>query len=247
MTNTKIPKQIHYFWFGGAPKPAKVQKCIESWHIFCPDFEVIEWNESNYDIHKHPFMEKAAADGKWAFVSDYARLDVLVQHGGIYLDTDVEVIKDISPLLEHQAYIGFESLELVNDGQGFGGVAGFPIFKEMLACYDDMPEYIESPKLRTEILIKHGLKLDGARQTVDGMEIYPIDYFCPKSWATGKISVTENTFSIHHFDGSWHGKSGKKYIVLMRGLNRVFGEKNGTQIFKNLMAFKDRIRGNNNG
>ena len=91
--------------------------------------------------------------------------------------------------------------------------------------------------------MNHGLKQDGARQNVAGMEIYPIDYFCPKSFATGRINKTDNTYSIHHFDGSWHGKNGMKYIQLMRLLNRMFGVKNGQKIFEGLMEFKDKLRG----
>ena len=245
MEKLLIPKTIHYFWFGGSEKPASVRKCIESWRKNCPDFEIIEWNENNYDIHKHPFMEKAVNDKKWAFVTDYARLDVLFQYGGIYLDTDVEVIKDLAPLCVHQAFIGFERDDLIGDGQGFGGIPGFHLFKEMLNLYNGLEEYIESPKLRTKVLHEHGLKLDGSSQQVDGMEIYPVDYFCPKSWATGRIKITENTYSIHHFDGSWHGKKEKKYITLMRGLNRLFGVEKGTDLFANIIEFKAKLKGVN--
>ena len=243
MSETLIPKKIHYFWFGNAPKPAKVLKMIDSWKRNCPDYEIIEWNEENYDIHKHPFMEHAYLDKKWAFVSDYARIDVLVEHGGIYLDTDVEILKSFDDLLSNHAFIGFERPNLVNDGQGFGCEPNHPVFKEMLQVYDESLEYIESPKLRTKTLLAHGLKLDGSRQNVDGVEIYPIDFFCPKSWATGRIKVTENTYSIHHFEGSWHGKSGKKYIAVMRGLNRLLGEEKGQVAFAGLMELKDKIKG----
>ena len=242
MSELLIPKKIHYFWFGGGEKPASVLRCINSWKKNCPDFEIIEWNESNYDINKHPFMRKAFQDKKWAFVSDYARLDVMNQYGGIYLDTDVEVLKDLTPLCEYQAFIGFERVDLIGDGQGFGGVPNFPLFKEMISCYEDMDEYIESPKLRTKILLNHGLKLDGSRQQVAGMEIFPIEYFCPKSWSTGRIKVTPNTYSIHHFDASWHGKAGKKYLMLLRALNRLLGEEKGTKAFKSLMDFKDKLK-----
>ena len=243
MSELLIPKKIHYFWFGGADKPASVVRCINSWKKHCPDFEIVEWNENNYDIHKHPFMERAFDDKKWAFVSDYARLDVLIQHGGIYLDTDVEVLKDLSPLCANQAFIGFERENLIGDGQGFGGMPQHPLFKEMLLEYDNLEEYIESPKLRTKVLERHGLKLDGSYQNIDGMSIFPVEYFCPKSWTTGKLTITDDTFSIHHFDASWQNKQAHKYISLMRFLNRTFGEKNGQKLFKNIISFKDSVKG----
>ncbi len=238
-----IPRKIHYFWFGGGAKSAKVKKCIDSWKKYCPDYEIIEWNENNYDYKKHPFMVKAYEDKKWAFVSDYARLDVLYEYGGIYLDTDVEIIKNIDDLLENHAYIGFERKDLLGDGQGFGGEKGFPIFKEMMDVYDGLDEYIESPKLRTRVAVAHGLKLDGSRQTVDGMEIYPIDFFCPKNFKTGIVQITSNTKSIHHFDASWYPKSGRKYMHLMRFLNLLLGEKRGDVAFGKIIEFKDRIMG----
>ena len=246
MDQIQIPKKIHYFWFGGKAKPARVEKCIASWKRFCPDFEIIEWNESNYDIHKHPFMERAYADEKWAFVTDYARLDVLYEYGGIYLDTDVELIKDLTPLCAYKGYIGFERIDLVNDGQGFGCVRKMPILKEMLVFYDyaikGQIDYIESPKLRTEALIKHGLKLNGTMQRVADMQIFPMDYFCPKDWHTGLLKITENSYSIHHFEGSWHEKRGRKYIFVMRLFNICFGKEKGTILFKKLIAIKDSLK-----
>ncbi len=243
MGETFIPKKIHYFWFGGGEKNAKVKKCINSWKKYCPDYEIIEWNENNYDIKKHPFMMKAYEDRKWAFVSDYARLDVLYENGGIYLDTDVELIKNFDELLENHAYIGFEREDLIGDGQGFGGEKGFPIFKEMMDVYNGLEEYIESPKLRTQVLKEHGLRLDGSRQNVDGMEIYPIDFFCPKNYKTGRIQITPNTMSIHHFEASWHPKGGKKYLHLMRFLNILLGERSGEVAFGKIIRFKDSLKG----
>lgn len=240
-----IPRKIHYFWFGGGEKSAKVRKCIDSWKKYCPDYEIIEWNENNYDIKKHPFMVKAYEDRKWAFVSDYARLDVLYEYGGIYLDTDVELIKNFDDLLENHAYIGFEREDLLGDGQGFGGEKGFPIFKEMMEVYDGLEEYIESPKLRTKVCLEHGLKPDGSRQTIDGMEIYPVDFFCPKNFKTGIVQITPNTMSIHHFDASWYPKSGRKYVYLMRFLNQTLGEEKGMAAFNRIIAFKDSLKGKN--
>ena len=248
---SKIPKTIHYFWFGGGEKPESVLKCIKSWKDKCPDFEIKEWNESNYDYHKHPYMEKAFADKKWAFVSDYGRLDVLYQYGGIYLDTDVEVLKDLSPMCDYNAFIGFENSEKVNNGQGFGAVPKSPIIAELMACYDgDEPyeiingrkEYMESPKQCTKVLKRHGLIANGMRQTVDEFEVFPVDFFCPLNFDTGKLKVTENTYSIHNFDGSWHGKNYKRYETLRHILNNTFGSTRGTILFCNSMKTKDAIK-----
>ena len=251
-TKDRIPKVIHYFWLGGGEKPESVKMCIESWRKYCPDFEIKEWNESNYDVHKHPYMEKAYNEKRWAFVPDYGRLDVLYHYGGIYMDTDVEVLKDLSPLCEFKAYKGFESSEVVNDGQGFGCIPGLPIFKEMMACYDakepydyssGKEEYIESPRLCTKVLLRHGLKQNGLRQKVDDIEILPVDYLCPLDYATGKMKITDNTYSIHHFDASWHGKGAKKGRLLMQYINRIFGKNLGMKIFSGIMRFKDWVKG----
>lgn len=252
MSELLIPKTIHYCWFGGKPKPESVQKCIDSWKKYCPDFEIKEWNETNYDVHKHPYMEKAYQEKKLAFVPDYARLDIMYNHGGIYLDTDVEVIKDLTPLCELKAFKGFETSQAVNDGQGFGCMPGLPIFKEMIACYDGEEPYelidgklqnIESPRLCTKVLLRHGLKLDGSRQKVADVDIFPAEYFCPKSFTTGKIKITKNTYSIHHFDASWKDKGEQKYIALMRFLNRLFGEEKGPKVLEKIMILKDKIKG----
>lgn len=115
-----IPKIIHYCWFGGGELPQMQKKCIESWKKFCPDYEIKEWNESNYDVHKVPYISEAYDAGKMAFVSDYARLDIIYKHGGIYLDTDVEIIKSLEPLLEHTCFLGAERDGIVATGLGFG-------------------------------------------------------------------------------------------------------------------------------
>ena len=125
-----IPKKIHYFWFGGNEKPAKVQKCIDSWKKYCPDYEIIEWNESNFDIHCMPFVEQAYDAKKYAFVSDVARLIVVYEQGGIYMDTDVEVIKPLDDLLNNKAYMSFENDENINTGQGFGSEPGLKLLKK---------------------------------------------------------------------------------------------------------------------
>ncbi len=247
----QIPRVIHYFWFGGGEKPDSVKKCISSWRKYCPDFEIKEWNESNYDIHKHPYMEKAYAEKKWAFVSDYARMDILYRYGGIYLDTDVEVLKDLSPLCEHKAFMGFENLKLVNDGQGFGCAPGLQIFKEMLDSYEgEEPyeyingelQYVESPRLRTKVLLCHGLKQNGLRQTVGDIDVLPPEFLCPLDYDTGRLFITSNTYSIHHFDSSWQSTKAKKYMRLRQNLCRAFGKKLGKKIFVRMMNAKDAIK-----
>jgi hypothetical protein len=123
-----IPKVIHYCWFGGKPLPLDVEQCIRSWKKFCPDYEIRQWNESNYDVGKHPFMKAAYETGSWAFVSDYARLDIIYNHGGVYLDTDVELLKDLQPLLELDCYFGMQQdRNLIATGLGFGAVKGHGI------------------------------------------------------------------------------------------------------------------------
>ncbi len=250
-TQYLIPRTIHYFWLGGKPKTQAVIKCIESWKKYCPDFEIKEWNEENYDVHKHPYMEKAYREKKWAFVTDYGRLDVLYQYGGIYMDTDVEVIKNLSPMCRYKAFTGFENVESINDGQGFGCVSGMPILKEMMACYDgDEPYetvdgveyYMESPRRCTKVLLRHGLIQNGKRQSVAGIEIFPSDYFCPLDYDTGQLKITENTYSIHHFEASWHDEKARHYNVLRQRLNRLFGKKIGKLLFGFLIHFKDAFK-----
>jgi len=243
-----IPKIIHYCWFGGKEKPESVKRMIESWKKACPDFEIKEWNESNYDINKHPFMQKAKECGKWSFVSDFARLDILYENGGVYLDTDVELVKSLSPLCELKGFMGFERDDLVNDGQGFGGEQGLTVLKEMLEVYDGNSfdeGFVESPILRTEVLARHGLVKNGSEQIIADMCILPREFFCPRNYYTGRIEITENTFGIHYYDGTWKNKKEKRYEKLMRFLCRTFGEKCGFELFKKLMILKDGLRGRN--
>jgi hypothetical protein len=206
-----IPKKIHYCWVGGNPIPEKNLKCINSWKRFCPDYEIFEWNENNYDFTKNRYMKEAYDAGKWGFVPDYARLDIVYNHGGIYLDTDVEVIKPLDELLYNNAFCGFESIKHVNFGSGFGGVSGFPLLKEIRDSYNDISfikndgslNLTPSPVLQTDFLLKHGLKRNSGFQVIQGLAIYPVDYFSPLSLGTRQLKKTTNTYSIHWFDGSW--------------------------------------------
>lgn len=207
-----IPKTIHYVWLGNKPKPRKIQKCIASWHSFCPDYEIKEWNETNFDVNSHPFVKQAYEANNYAFASDVIRLVVLLEYGGIYVDADVEFLKPIDDLLDNEAFIGFELPEYVNSGQIFGSVANNDLIAEHLKQYDGISfsEYenisdITCPKIFTKLLVEKGLVLDASEQVIDGLHIYPVDYFNPFDARTGKLVKTQNTYTIHWSAHSWIG------------------------------------------
>ncbi len=208
-----IPKVIHYCWFGRNEKSRAVLRCIESWKRLCPDYEITEWNEDNFDIACIPFVKEAYEAGKWAFVTDYARLKIVYENGGIYLDTDVELIKPLDELLHLQAYAGFQGEEYVATGLGFGAEKGNAMIGELMADYhnisfsknaDDLIE-IACPVVNTKVFKTHGLVADGKMQIVNGVTVFPREYFDPKDSETYELKVTENTVSIHHYDASWKG------------------------------------------
>lgn len=226
-----IPKKIHYFWFGGNEKPKSVVKCIDSWKKYCPDYEIFEWNESNFDIHCMPFVEQAYEAKKYAFVSDVARLIVVYEQGGIYMDTDVEVIKPLDDLLKNKAYMSFENNEYVSSGLGFGSQAGVHFFKEHIDEYRDEVfikedgsfNMIGCPRVATRLLEKKGIELNGKEQIIDDVHIYPAEYFNPYDSITGRLKKTSNTYSIHWYDQSWGNDSRlKKRITQL--IHRVFGK-----------------------
>lgn len=243
-----IPKVIHYCWFGGNGKSQMIEKCIGSWRKLCPDYEIIEWNESNYDVSKHPFMKAAYAAKKWAFVSDYARVDILYQHGGVYLDTDVELISSLDPFLGYDFYAGFESESFVNFGLGFGSIKGHSALKEILEYYNgiDFPDndfglsMISCPRIQTDALKKHGLLCNNQNQVVAGCNIFNTEYFCPMSFRTGETVVTENTISIHHYDMSWSPNGSKNAKTMEWKLVRRLGPKWGRRI-SSMVSFPRKL------
>ena len=206
-----IPKILHYCWFGGKPKPPLVEKCIRSWRKFCPDFEIREWNESNFDLEQVPaYVRQAYEAGRWAFVTDYVRLRALTEVGGVYLDTDVEIVRPLEPFLKHEAFAGFEHLERVQTGV-LACRKGFPLFQEFLAYYDTAvfrrPDGSMDTTTNVEILTgicrKKGLVFNDTFQVVDGLAVYPREVFCPVDYDTMKLKKTRKTVTIHWFSGSW--------------------------------------------
>lgn len=224
-------KKIHYCWFGGAPFPEIVIKCMESWKKFCPDYKIVEWNESNFNIHCCKYVEEAYNAKKWAFVSDYCRFFVLYNYGGVYLDTDVELIKTIDDLPEN--FVGLEDKETCNSGLIRGAQKGDMICEKMLKSYNDDAFILEDGSLNlktvcereTDILKLYGLKGNGCMQNVCGTTVFPKDYFSPKDYVTQKVHITERTYSIHHYAYSWQGEKENISSKIYRCLYKIFGAK----------------------
>ena len=224
-----IPKIIHYCWFGRGEKPELAKKCIASWRKSCPDFEIREWNEGNCDYLSIPFMAEAYAAKKYAFVSDVMRLIVLEQYGGVYFDTDVEVLRDISPLLDDEGFIGFENDQFVNSGQVMAAKAHHPVIQAMIEEYkklrftnaDGTTTPVGCPRLNTDVMERFGLIRNGREQVVAGIHVYSADYFNPMDSTTGKLTKTENTYSIHWYSMSWLPKRVQMKAKLGRILRRV--------------------------
>ena len=209
-----IPKKIHYCWFGGNPLTESAQKCIDSWKKYCPDYEIICWNEENYDVNNHLYTKEAYKHKAYAFVSDYARLEIIYNHGGIYMDTDVEVKRNLDPLLYNRAYCAFSNhVPRIATGLGFGAVKGFPIIKDMMDAYrfekyekDDGVNKTLCQAYNTKVLAYHGLIQNGHYQVIEGMACYPKDYFDPMSSYFYLAPRAEKAFSIHQSANTWSQK-----------------------------------------
>lgn len=218
----KIPKKIHYCWFGKNPLPKSVLKCIASWKRYCPDYEIIQWNETNFDVNAICYTKEAYASKQWAFVSDYARIKIIYENGGIYLDTDVELIRPLDSLLNYDGFMGFQNNETVATGLGFGAIAGHPVLQYLLDDYHGISFYKSDgtmdttpcPDRNTKCLERLGLRIDGTKQEIKGMHIFPAEYFSPMDWKTGKIKKTANTYSIHYYKASWLSKEELRWMKI---------------------------------
>lgn len=201
-----IPKKIHYVWMGGKPKPKKIEKCMKTWKKYLKDYEIIEWNEQNFDINSHPFVKKAYEAKKWAFVSDYVRAYAIYNQGGIYLDTDVFVVDSLDPLLDNKAFVGYEHPDYPFTAV-FGAEAGHPFIKDMLDYYNDVQmefKFEDNNTISVSNLLveKYGCKLGNQEQLLEtGIKVYKEGVLCNPS----KDSIT-----IHVFLGSWLDNSAWK-------------------------------------
>lgn len=233
-----IPKVIHYCWFGRNPLPDFAIKCIESWRQFFPEYEIKEWNEDNFNVNVIPYTEEAYSVKKYAFVSDYARFWILYHYGGLYFDTDVEVIKSMDDIIERGAFMGIEvetnseQVPAVAPGLGLGIKPKEKIYKEILDYYahlhflknDGTFNQVTVVNHVTKVLEQNGLRPTNDIQEVAGIWIYPRDFFNPLDDLTGKLNKTSNTRTIHWYTRTWSDSPGWR-IKLSRWSHRVFGMK----------------------
>ena len=240
-----IPKIIHYCWFGRNPKPDIVSKCLESWKKYMPEYEIIEWNEDSYDVNKCSYIREAYKEHKWAFVSDYVRFDVLNNMGGIYFDTDVELLKRIpDEILENSAFTGMESAGKVSPGLVFASIPHHPFLEEILKVYEDS-SFIQTGKRKyktvneftTEIFKERGLKLEQKIQKVYNVQIYPATFFCGYNQDLKEYDIKPDTILVHHYSSTWKKRTfkervqnliknliGKKrYLILLKIKRKLFG------------------------
>lgn len=228
-----IPKIIHYCWFGGNEMPQKIKKCLASWKKYCPDYEIKEWNESNFDVNSNIYTQEAFQLKKWAFITDYVRLYVLSRYGGVYMDTDVELIKPIDILLENKAFTGFETESYIPTGI-IASEQNNEWVNYLLSYYDNRHFLLENgePDLTTNVITitnmtkdKYPVKLDNTFQVVDDVvTFYPKDYFCPFNNNTGKLDKTKNTYCIHWFSKSWESSHNRFRAKITRPFHRIFGD-----------------------
>lgn len=226
-----IPKVIHYCWFGKGEKPKLAKKCIASWKKYCPDYEIIEWNENNFDINCCPYVKEAYESRRFAFVTDYVRLYIMFTQGGIYMDTDVEVTRNLDEFLVHKAFSGFESETQIPTGI-MAGEKGFPLFENLLPYYDGRhfldkngnQDTTTNVITITAMLSERGFIPNGKYQVVDGFALYPRDYFCPLDDSTGVMYDSKNTATIHWFNKSWVPQRLRVRSKITRFFHRLFGK-----------------------
>lgn len=243
-----IPKVIYYCWFGGKPLPKTAKKCIASWEKYCPEYKIIRIDESNADFTKNIYANQAYKAKKWAFVTDYYRLKVIYENGGIYLDTDVELIKSLNPLAEkYDGFFGYEcGKNLIATGLGFGAEKGNKFVKAMLDDYENISfvknngtyDEIPCPNRNTAALLNMNLGLDVTRrnQVIDNVCFLSEEVLCPVNFFTGKKNITDKTISIHHYNASWCSDVTKRSLKL----KKLIGVKLYCFLYAKLLYKSDR-------
>ena len=231
MDKNEIPRIIHYCWFGGKEKPEIVKRCIKSWKDILVDYEIKEWNESNFDINSNLFVKQAYEAGKFAFVSDFVRVNALYNYGGIYLDTDVEVFKSFDDLLENDSFWGFEEKNYIATST-IGCKKGNKLIKEFLSKYDDKKFIFENGQenletnvsIVSEIISSLGVEMNNKYQKIEGLAtFYPQEYFSPYDYINCYSKATSNTYAIHHFYKSWLPTSVKIKSVIKKVIAKFIG------------------------
>lgn len=232
-----IPKVIHYCWFGNGDLPKLATKCIKSWEKYCPDYKIVCWTERNFDLSQNKYAYEAFQAGKWAFVSDYVRLKVIYDNGGIYLDTDVELLRPLDDLLENKGYMGFDEKGIIASGLGFGAEADNTVIGELLKDYEDIPfvlpdgsyDLTPCPDRNTKALQRLGMDIKNTNQRFMDMLFLPREYFCPTEYYTAKKALTPKTYSIHHYSASWTSPVTKrttriKRIIGVKLYDKLYGK-----------------------
>lgn len=229
-----ISKCIHYCWFGKGKKSRLIKKCMKTWKKYMPDYQIIEWNENNFDVNCNKYVKQAYESKKYAFVSDYARLYALYNYGGIYFDTDVEVVKSIDDYINNKDVYGFEKENIVMTGVMISR-KNSEIIKKFLDIYSDISFINNDGSLNTlpntyrftKILGEYGLICNNEKQTLKNniADIYPVEYFCAYDMDNSHFIPTENTLTIHHYDGSWASNKSQMLKKLKRSLSKVLGIK----------------------
>ena len=239
-----IPRVIHYCWFGGAPIPEEYRRYIDSWKKYLPDFKIVCHDESNFPLDCD-YVRQAHMSGKWAFVSDYARIKIIYEQGGIYLDTDVELVRPLLPIVERGGFMAIEK-KLddvgVNLGLGFGAEAKNPVLYECLCQYTNS-QFVDSHgrcdlttvvTRVTDVLKRHGFVCADRFQRVADITIYPSEFFDPIDCVTGKKRIGADTHAIHHYSASWFDKKTR----LKSRVRRLLGQRITAFIIKHKRKIK---------
>ena len=240
-----IPKTIHYCWFGDGQIPKENQAYIEEWKSVCPDYQIIKWDESNYDVNKVAFMREAAAAKNWTFIADYARFDIVNTYGGVYLDVDVQLLKSYDQFLSLKSFWGmeqdFKHQLFVNPGLGFGSVPDNPILSELLNYYSslhfDSNNIVASPVVLRNLFEQKGFIQKNTIQEFDFGTLFPKDYFAPLD-CLGRLKTTKNSVSIHHYMGSWIRNPENEDAMLFKRCVYYFGNKTGEYVFRIIKKLK---------